>query len=200
MNFGLGSIYLNLDTYTEAARIERVVSKRLKSTLNAQDYKVVNNIYLPSTGIISTTQIDHIVFSIYGIFVIETKSNQGWIFGKRTSKHWKQVLYRNKYTINNPLHQNYAHTCAVKNIVSDYLDIIPISLVVFPCADRVHINDSRHVGNLAYVINQIHSHKTKLYTHQQVAHMIRLVSGHSIKDKRIYFHHRNEIKMHYHAI
>ena len=28
-----------------------------------------------------TTQIDHIIISIYGIFVIETKDYKGWIFG-----------------------------------------------------------------------------------------------------------------------
>jgi restriction system protein len=29
----------------------------------------------------STTQIDHILVSVYGIFVIETKNMKGWIFG-----------------------------------------------------------------------------------------------------------------------
>jgi Nuclease-related domain len=28
-----------------------------------------------------TTQIDHVVVSIYGLFVIETKNMDGWIFG-----------------------------------------------------------------------------------------------------------------------
>ena len=28
-----------------------------------------------------TTQIDHILVSKYGIFVIETKNRKGWIFG-----------------------------------------------------------------------------------------------------------------------
>jgi len=28
-----------------------------------------------------TTQIDHLIISVYGLFIVETKNKKGWIFG-----------------------------------------------------------------------------------------------------------------------
>ena len=41
-----------------------------------------------------TTQIDHVVVSPYGIFVIETKNYRGLILGKDEWKEWTQILNR----------------------------------------------------------------------------------------------------------
>ncbi len=47
------------------------------STLPKEEYRVLNNIMLKTER--GTTQIDHIVLSLYGVFVIETKNYKGWI-------------------------------------------------------------------------------------------------------------------------
>ncbi|MDN5364321.1 MAG: hypothetical protein PWQ91_1383 [Eubacteriales bacterium] len=47
------------------------------SRLDPAKYKVLHNVMLPAGS--KTTQIDHIVVSNYGIFVIETKNYGGWI-------------------------------------------------------------------------------------------------------------------------
>ncbi len=57
-----------------------------------------------------TTQIDHVVLSMYGIFVIETKNYSGWIYGGERQAKWTQVLFGSKHTFQNPLDQNYRHT------------------------------------------------------------------------------------------
>ena len=61
---------------------------------------------LPDGG---TTQIDHIVVSPYGLYIIETKNMGGWIYGNEYDSQWTQVLYKQKYTFQNPLRQNYKH-------------------------------------------------------------------------------------------
>ncbi|MBN2824228.1 MAG: NERD domain-containing protein [Campylobacterales bacterium] len=81
------------------------------------EYKRFHDVIVPIQN--STTQIDHILISSFGIFVIETKNINGWIFGSETSKYWTQSLYGKKYTFQNPLHQNYRHTKAL----ASYLDI-----------------------------------------------------------------------------
>jgi hypothetical protein len=43
-----------------------------------------------------TTQIDHVVVSEYGVFVIETKNYTGWIVGDEKSDYWTQVIYKRK--------------------------------------------------------------------------------------------------------
>ncbi len=56
----------------------RVARKLAK--LPSEDYTTVNDIMLPTVDG-ATTQVDHVVVSRYGIFVIETKDYGGWIFG-----------------------------------------------------------------------------------------------------------------------
>ena len=90
---------------------ERTVAKRLRKGL-PEEYIILNDVYLPlADG--TTTQIDHIVVSQYGIFVVETKTYSGWIFGDEKSPQWTQSIYRKKTRFQNPLRQNYRHVCAL---------------------------------------------------------------------------------------
>ena len=73
---------------------------------------VLNDVYLPSSDG-TTTQIDHIVVSQYGVFVVETKNYSGWIFANARDDEWTQVIYRRKSRFQNPLRQNYRHICAL---------------------------------------------------------------------------------------
>ena len=98
--------------------------------LDKKRYKVLNNIIIPSEDG-STAQIDHIVVSVYGIFVIETKNYKGWIFGSEKSRQWTQVLYKTKNQFYNPILQNKGHVEALKNLLSEYPFITYIPVVVF---------------------------------------------------------------------
>jgi hypothetical protein len=51
--------------------------------------------------------------SQYGVFVVETKTYSGWIFGDEKSKDWTQSIYRKKSRFQNPMRQNYKHICAL---------------------------------------------------------------------------------------
>lgn len=64
------------------------------SFLNKSQYKVINNIVLKTGG--RTSQIDHLVISDFGIFVIETKNYKGWILGNEYSYYWTQVIYKRR--------------------------------------------------------------------------------------------------------
>lgn len=113
---------------------ERGVAKNLESLRRENEqYHPFNNIILNTLD--GTTQIDHIVISPYGIFVIETKNYKGWIFGGAHQKRWTQTLYGPanssiKYQFQNPIHQNYKHVKAVQ----DFLRVNPkaiFNVVVF---------------------------------------------------------------------
>ncbi len=90
---------------------ERVVSTRLRSGLPKKEYEVIDDVYLPVEG--GTTQVDHIVVSRYGVFVVETKNYTGWIFANGDSPKWTQTIYHEKNTFQNPSRQNYKHICAM---------------------------------------------------------------------------------------
>jgi restriction system protein len=82
-----------------------------KIRLDSQIYRSINNVTIPTTN--GTTQIDHVIVSRYGIFVIETKNIKGWIYGDEQQTQWTQALYGKKYRFQNPLIQNYRHTKAL---------------------------------------------------------------------------------------
>lgn len=83
-----------------------------KLLLDPKIYFPLNNITLQTGN--GTTQIDHIVVSQHGIFVIEAKNMAGWIFGDAKSPQWTQSLYGKKFRFQNPLHQNFRHTQALQ--------------------------------------------------------------------------------------
>lgn len=85
--------------------------------LNHKKYRIIKNVTIASRD--GTTQIDHIIVSRYGIFVIETKNMKGWIYGSESQRQWIQVIYGKKTRFMNPLHQNYGHIKAL----SDLLDV-----------------------------------------------------------------------------
>ena len=92
---------------------EQMVAKSLRG-LNPEHYKVFHDLYLPRPGGKGTTQVDHVVVSKYGIFVVETKYFNGWIFGDARRKLWNQSLYGHHTQFQNPLHQNWLHLQALK--------------------------------------------------------------------------------------
>ncbi len=79
--------------------------------LDAKVYRRVHDLVLPSQG--GTTQIDHVLVSVYGIFVVETKNMKGWIFGDERSPQWTQSIFGNKSQFQNPLRQNFRHVKAL---------------------------------------------------------------------------------------
>ncbi len=87
---------------------EYQVNLAAKLFLDKRIYTLFENVTLPTED--GTTQIDHIIVSRYGVFVIETKNMKGWIFGNPQQKTWTQKIYRHTTKFQNPLHQNYKHT------------------------------------------------------------------------------------------
>ena len=96
---------------------EFAVSIHAKKYLT-EDYILLNNCTLPDEQL-GTTQIDHILLSPYGIFIIETKNYKGWIFGGERQKMWTQKIFKNSYKFQNPLHQNYKHQKVLEAVLSD---------------------------------------------------------------------------------
>jgi hypothetical protein len=91
---------------------------------------VINDLLIPAKDG-KTAQIDHVVVSKYGIFVIETKNYSGWIFGNENSKNWTQVIYKTKNQFYNPILQNKGHVKALQELLADYPDVKYIPIVVF---------------------------------------------------------------------
>ncbi len=90
----------------------------LKRALPASHYSVFHDVTLRSgrTENGPATQIDHVVVSPYGVFVIETKHYSGWIFGAERDPQWTRVRFRSKQKFQNPLLQNQCHVRALQEL------------------------------------------------------------------------------------
>lgn len=110
--------------YIGEARVARQLSK-----LDLREYKVVNDILIANDG--RSCQIDHIVVSRFGIFVIETKNYKGLIHGGEHSEYWTQSIYSDKFKFRNPIIQNAGHIRALRNRLKEYPQAIYHSIVVF---------------------------------------------------------------------
>ena len=84
--FALVGAYLRSPT-VKGARGERRVNSILDRQLPSGEFRVFHDVTLPTSQ--GPTQIDHIIVSRYGVFVVETKNYTGWIFGNAKSKQWK---------------------------------------------------------------------------------------------------------------
>jgi len=107
---------------------EFLVNTATSLKLDKKKYHLIKNVTLPTED--GTTQIDHIIVSEYGIFVVETKNMKGWIFGDAKQKFWTQKLYKHTNKFQNPLRQNYKHIKTIQNTLSIDQDKI-FSVIVF---------------------------------------------------------------------
>ena len=95
---------------------EQIVKVAVLSKLDAAQYRHFSNLIIPAPN--GTTQIDNIVVSPFGVFVIEAKYFQGWIFGGAKQEKWTHTLSRfEKYAFPNPIRQNYGHIKALAQLL-----------------------------------------------------------------------------------
>lgn len=116
------------------------------------EYHVFNDVTLEDGG--RSTQIDHVVISPYGIFVIETKNYQGKIYGGDRSDQWSQYIWGHKYTLHNPVRQNYGHIMALMRLFGLPKEDF-ISIVVFTDRSDLHIETNSIVIRLGYLVDVI---------------------------------------------
>lgn len=139
------------------AKIKGVIGEKNISSilyfLNKSKYKVINNVVLKKEN--KTSQIDHIVISDFGIFVIETKNYKGLIFGNENSEYWNQIIFKRKEKFYNPIKQNLGHINALKNCLNQYPNIKYIPVIVFTSKSKIKVNSTTAVINSHQLIDTI---------------------------------------------
>ena len=109
-------------------------------TRHYRDWPLFNDVLLPSGE--GTAQVDHILISPCGVFVIETKDMNGWIFASPGQQQWTQTymadrwsrmvgIKSKRFSFYNPLLQNQGHARAlVKLGIVDPREIRPVAVFV----------------------------------------------------------------------
>ena len=160
---------------------EKTVSGILKTLPEAQ-YRVLNDIMLETEY--GTTQIDHIVVSVYGIFVIETKNYKGWITGSEYGEMWTKNMYGNKYTFRNPLKQNHAHVMALSTKLDRPKEYF-IPIVVFSVNSDIKVKTKTPVVYTVQLRRVITQYQNKFFDEEQLDEIVNQINRMNIVDKEI---------------
>ncbi len=96
---------------------EKKTTVNMWMSLDGSIYRRFHDVIVPAKN--GTTQIDHILISPYGVFIVETKNIKGWIFGSEEQSKWTQSLYGKNYSFQNPIRQTFRQ----KKILSEYLGL-----------------------------------------------------------------------------
>ena len=95
--------------------------------LSKRDYRIEHDMRVRTAGG-RPAQIDHLVFSRHGIFVIETKNYNGEVIGNVANSKWRIKYGKKVYTRENPLVQNKRHVEVLSTItelpVTSFFNIV----------------------------------------------------------------------------
>ncbi|MEC3883926.1 NERD domain-containing protein [Halobacillus sp. HZG1] len=174
---------------------EAKVSLLLKR-LNESEYYVMNDLMLKTEK--GTTQIDHVVVSVYGVFVIETKNYKGWIFGDEKCKKWTQVIYKKKHTFMNPIHQNYGHIKGLEEVLGKTYTHPFCSVISFSSKSTLEnitiTSPMVHVVNTSHLLNTIKMYDERLISNANMKGIIYKLHHHKIEDRQMRENHIIKIK------
>ena len=159
---------------------EKKVSSRL-DRLSKSEYKILNDVLLNTKQ--GTSQIDHVVISCYGIFVIETKNYKGWITGSEHGAMWVQNIYGKKASFQNPIHQNYSHIKALEQYVGKQHFF---SIVAFSNEAEIKVKlQNEAVVSIDHMVHHIQTlSKERRYTKEEVNEMCAVIEQHRLKEKK----------------
>lgn len=173
------------------------------------NYKHVRDLFLVNESSISGfSQIDHVLLTPYGIFIIETKNYAGEIVGSKSDKQW---IVNKKYKMMNPFRQNYGHVQTIKKALQLSVDNSIVSVISFtrraifrvdPVLRDIKSNElCVYDTELTEFINRkIRFSKlqnaTCVYSEKQIDNMYDTLSAANITDKQIRENHKISVKSH----
>ncbi len=165
--FGAFKVFLlpSLKGRVGEGAVNLLASKRL----DPKTYHLITDLTLPSRH--GTTQIDHLIVSRYGIFVIETKMYKGWIYGGEDDARWTQVIYKKKQRFQNPLRQNFKHIKTLAELTNLPLEVFR-SVIVFVGDSTFKTQMPNNVMHIGHFIKYIQSYMCEPLSAEQVADFI----------------------------
>lgn len=153
-----------------------------------KEYIIYNNIVVKMKK--GTTQIDQIVFSKHGIFVVEIKTFKGWIYGGEYQREWTQVFNKNsKFKFKNPIHQNWLHIKALKETLKYKIkDEAFKSVILFSGEVKLKSDFPDYVVKGLNYIDYIKSFKDEILTEIEMNYIVEMMKEHqgASKDHKKY--------------
>jgi hypothetical protein len=172
-----------------------------------KDCRYLSDLLIKNPGAKSGySQIDHVVLTPYGIFVIETKNYQGTIYGGKDRKTWS---VNGKFKMMNPFVQNYGHIKALASLIDQKYQNFFISMVSFTKRSTFKVDlDYRKIASKELIVYDIElsefihrkisvlkiQHKKPLLNEREISMIYNDFSNGDIKDPSIRREHEEALK------
>lgn len=169
---------------------EASVALRLK--LLPKEYITINDVIVENNGY--SSQIDHVVVSPYGIFVIETKNYNGWISGHQNAQQWTQNIYGHKHKFYNPVIQNQGHVRALQSWLKPTFGTLPfIPIIAFTGRARLMLSlIDANVVHTSELTGFIKKHNNLLLDPAKVSDIASFISSNRLSGSDA--HHAHNVK------
>lgn len=162
---------------------ERKVNNCLRK-FKGKEFAQMKDVMLPFQG--KTSQIDNLLISSHGIFVIEMKNYKGFINGAENQPRWLQTLPGSNFVPReffNPIWQNNGHIRALRNFLgNEFPNLCFHNVVVF--SDECKAPQISGVVNLGKLKGFLKDKMkdTPVLTTEQVAVIKGVIEKNNIKD------------------
>lgn len=144
--------------------------KRVLEFLNPDEYHVYHNIYfIDNKG--RTAQIDHLIVSRYGLFVIETKNVSGRVTGSQKDDFWRVSRKTGIWTMKNPTKQVGRHLKTIRALFGERVPVYLIVCFLNRAVLRVRL-DNYTVISITDLISQIRRRNKKILTSEKVEKLL----------------------------
>ena len=157
-----------------------------------EPYQVINNVLIHNKE--RTSQIDHNVVSLFGIFVIETKNYSGLISGAERSENWKESFKTTgSHYFRNPIKQNWGHIYAL----SEYLNYdkrLFKSIIVFSDSAILRVNTTIPVIYISQLKETIMSYQQELLLLEEIEPIAKRLREASVFDTETEDKHTQSVR------
>ncbi len=173
---------------------EFMVNLYVRFMLDQSQYHLIKNVTLPTED--GTTQVDHVIVSEFGVFVLETKNMKGWIFGTEHQGQWTQKIFKKSHRFQNPLRQNYKHLKTLESLLDLNMNQLH-SVIVFVGSGVLKSEMPSHVTTGTGCIQYIQSKTVKVLSKVDVSQCIEKIErgrlARSFKTNRDHVRHVNDL-------
>jgi hypothetical protein len=148
------------------------VNKYLMKHLPVSDYTLYSKISLPIPS--GMADIDELVLSPYGIFVISCQPQTGRIYADTTSEVWTEQVGKNRNNFPNPSKQLPLKIAGVKQLFG--IDEHIHGLIVFDQEADFRTNMPSNVFQTGQLLAKIEHYDESVFTQEQISHFVLLLS------------------------
>ncbi|TMO52527.1 nuclease-related domain-containing protein [Pseudoalteromonas phenolica] len=148
------------------------INKYLSKHLSVDDYTLYSKISLPIPS--GMADIDELVLSPYGVFVISCQPQTGRIYADTTSEVWSEQIGKNRNNFPSPSRQLPMKLAGVKQLfgIEEHIH----GLIVFDQEADFRTNMPKNVFQTGQLLSRIQSYEDKIFTQEQISHFVLLLS------------------------